>query len=113
LQRVGEHQILHALPQPSVTLLHQLLAAAAAAAASSVAAAAVRFRSLSLTFTDICTDTCCCMAAISLLLPTCCCCCCCQVRFLALTFTDFEVCEHEVEEGQKIVHVINDKQRVR
>jgi hypothetical protein len=35
-----------------------------------------------------------------------------QVRFLSLTFTDFEVCEQEVEEGQKIVHVVNDKQRV-
>jgi hypothetical protein len=34
------------------------------------------------------------------------------VRFLSLTFTDFEVCEREVEEGQKIVHVVNDKQRV-
>ncbi|WIA41880.1 hypothetical protein OEZ86_009204 [Tetradesmus obliquus] len=34
------------------------------------------------------------------------------VRFLALTFTDFEVCEAEVEEGEKIVHVVNDKQRV-
>uniref|UniRef100_A0A383VH74 Aminotransferase class V domain-containing protein n=1 Tax=Tetradesmus obliquus TaxID=3088 RepID=A0A383VH74_TETOB len=34
------------------------------------------------------------------------------VRFLALTFTDFEVCEAEVEEGEKIVHVVNDRQRV-
>jgi hypothetical protein len=25
---------------------------------------------------------------------------CLQVRFLSLTFTDFEVCEQEVEEGQ-------------
>jgi hypothetical protein len=38
--------------------------------------------------------------------------CCLQVRFLSLTFIDFEVCEQEVEEGQKIVHVVNDKQRV-
>jgi uncharacterized cupredoxin-like copper-binding protein len=35
-----------------------------------------------------------------------------QVRFLSLTFTDFEVCEQEVEQGEKMLHVVNDKQAV-